>query len=141
LKYCLSPYVGNNKFLLIDSWEGQIDITLYDDIFENKEGRASCFTKIIPPKCTPLCPCDIYFYRQIKNFIKQLQNSSTLLQQKQEICTREDAIKIHSLLLHQLSASMFKPMLQYVSKLLERPIFLNMNEICFPITVVKKLRL
>jgi len=137
--------VENNKFLLlIDSWGGQTDLTLYDDIFEDEEGRASCFTKIIPPKCTPLCqPCDVYFYRQIKNFIKRLQNSPTLLQQEKEICTREDAIKIHSLLLHQLTAPMFKPMLQYAwyaSKLLEeRPIFLNMNDICFPITVVKKL--
>jgi len=113
LKYCLSPYMANNKFLLlINSWGGQIDITLYDDIFEDEKGRASCFTKIIPPKCTPLCqPCDVYFYRQIKNFIKRLQNSPTLLQQEQEICTREDSIKIYSLLLHQLSAPIFKPML------------------------------
>lgn len=30
LKYCLSPYVENNKFLLlIDSWGGQTDVTLY----------------------------------------------------------------------------------------------------------------
>jgi len=42
-------------------------------------------------------------------------------------------------LLHQLNAPMFKPMLQYASKLEERPIFLNMNEICYLITVVKKL--
>jgi len=86
LKYCLSPYVENNKFLLlIDSWGGQTDLTLYDDIFEDEEDRASCFTKIIPPKFTPLCqPCDVYFYRQIKNFIKRLQNFPTLLQQEKK---------------------------------------------------------
>lgn len=87
-------------------------------------------------------PCDIYFYRQVKNFIKRLQNCSALLQQQREIGTREDAIKIHSLLLHQLSAPVFKPMLLYAwyaSKLIEeRPIFLNMNELCFPAIVIKR---
>ncbi|XP_071573952.1 uncharacterized protein [Temnothorax nylanderi] len=145
LKYCLSPYVVDNKFLLlIDSWGGQTDLTLYDDIFEDETNRASCTVKVIPPKCTPLCqPCNVYFYRQVKNFIKRLQNCSFSLQQQREIGTREDAIKIHSLLLHQLSAPVFQPMLLYAwyaSKLIEeRPIFLNMNDICFPITVVKKL--
>lgn len=144
LKYCLSPYVAQNKFLLlIDSWGGQTDMTLYDDIFDDEVGRASCTVKVIPPKCTPICqPCDVYFYRQVKNFIKKLQNCPTLLQQQREIGAREDAIKIHSLLLHQLSAPVFKPMLLYAwyaSKLIEeRPIFLNMNEICFSISIIKK---
>ncbi|EFN69938.1 hypothetical protein EAG_08383, partial [Camponotus floridanus] len=63
------------------------------------------------------------------------QNCPTLLNQQREIGTREDAIKIHSLLLHQLCAPVFKSMILYAwhaSKLIEdRPIFLNLNEICF----------
>jgi len=116
LKYCLSSYVLNNKFLLlIDSWQDQIDLTLYDDIFENETGGTS-FIKVIPLKCTLICqPCDVYFYRQVNNFIKRLQNCSTLLQQQREIGTHEDAIKIHYL--HQLSVPVFKPMILYATHL------------------------
>lgn len=57
--------VKKNKFLfIIDSWEGQTNPVLYDEIFENEKGEVMCTLKIIPPKCTPLCqPCDVYFYR------------------------------------------------------------------------------
>lgn len=132
-----------NKFLLlIDSWGGQTDTTLYDEIFEDENDRASCTVKVIPPKCTPLCQlCDVYFYWQVKIFLKCLQNCFTLLREQQEISTRKDAIKIHSLLLHQLNASIFKPMILYAlfaSKLIEeRPLFLNVNEICFPTSIMQ----
>lgn len=90
LETILVPYVKNNKFLLIiDSWEGQTDCTLYNEIFENDSGEATCTLKFILPKCTynmPLCqPCDVYFYWQIKNLIKRLQNESALLKDQQEI--------------------------------------------------------
>lgn len=141
---CISPYVEKNQFLLlIDSWGGQTDITIYDEIFEDEKGTASCNIKVIPPKCTPLCqPCNVYFYRQVKNFIKRLQNATALLKEEREIDTREDAIKIHSLILHQLSAPIFKKMILYAwyaSKLLDdKPLFLNVNDVCFPLTILKK---
>lgn len=141
----LSPYVNKNKFLLIiDSCEGQTDPTLYDDIFEDETGRASCTIKVIPSKCTLICqPCDVYFYRQVKNFMKRLQNAPALLKEKRDIATLEDAIKIHSLLLHQISAPIFIPMIQYAwyaSKLIDdKPIFLNIDEICFPLLILDKL--
>lgn len=138
------PYVKNNKFLfIIDSWGGQTNPVLYDEIFQNEEEEATCMIKVIPPKCTPLCqPCDVYFYRQVKNFLKRLQNAPTLIQEKREISSREDIIKIHSLILHQLSAPVFSPMIKYAwfaSKLMvDRTIFLNVNEVCFPISLLKK---
>lgn len=144
LTHTLSPYVDKNKFLLIiDSWKCQTDITLYDDIFKDEAGRATCNIKVVPSKCTVICqPCDVYFYRQVKNFIKRLQNASVLLKQKREITTREDIIKIHSLLLHQLRAPIFTSMIQYAwyaSKLIDnRPIFLNVNEVCFPLSMLRK---
>lgn len=72
LETILVPYVKNEKFMLIiDSWESQTDCTLHDYIFENDSGEATCNLKIIPSKCTSLCqPCDVYFYRQVKNLIK-----------------------------------------------------------------------
>lgn len=144
LKYCLSPYVETNKFLLlIDSWSDQTDTTLYDDIFEDETGKASCTIKVIPSKCASLCqPCDVYLHQQIKSFIKRLQICSPLLQEHGEINTREDAIKIHSLILHQLSAPVFKPMLLYAwftSKLIEdQSVFLNVNEVCFSVSILKE---
>jgi len=137
------PYVKSNKFLLIiDSWGGQTNPILFDEIFENEKGEATCTVKIIPPKCTPLCqPCDVYFYRQVKNLLKRLQNAPTLLQEQREISSREDEIKLHSLILHQLSAPVFNYMIQYAwfaSKLTsDRAIFLNVNEICFPSSLIK----
>ena len=85
--------------------------------------------------------CDVYFYRQIKNFIKRLQNCSYLIEREREIASREDAIKIHSVLHHQLSAPIFKEMLRYAwfaSKLSDdRDIFGNVNEVCFSIENLK----
>ena len=53
-------------------WGGQTSLEMYDEIFINDDDLPTCQIKIIPPKCTPLCqPCDVYFYRQVKNFIKK----------------------------------------------------------------------
>lgn len=50
LRKCVSPYVEQKNFLLlIDSWGGQTDATLYDDIFENERGKVSCTIKVTPP--------------------------------------------------------------------------------------------
>lgn len=144
LKSFIHLYVRQEKFLLIiDSWGGQTDQTLYDNIFVDDEQACTCTVKVIPPKCTPLCqPCDVYFYRQVKIFIKKLQNAPELLKANREIASREDSITIHSLLLHQLSAPAFRPMIKYTwfaSKLIdERDIFLNVNELCFPISLLKQ---
>lgn len=74
LKETVAPYVRQEKFLLlIDSWDGQTNPALYDEIFLDNDGIGTCTIKLIPLKCAPLCqPCDVYFYRQVKNFIKRL---------------------------------------------------------------------
>ena len=121
----------NHRFL-----GGQTNPGLYDEIFTDDEGLGTCTVKFLPPKCTPVCQlCNVYFYRQIKNFIKRLQNCSYLIKREQEIASREDALKINSVLHHQLSAPIFKEMLHYAcfaSKLsADRDIFANVNEVCF----------
>jgi len=98
---------------------------------------------VIPPKCTPMCkPCDVYFYRQVKDVVKKIQNASDLLKEQWEIASREDTIKIHSLTHHQLSAPVFEKMIEYAwfaSKLTSsRPIFQNVNEVCFPLPLTKR---
>lgn len=142
-KKIIKPYVKEEKFLfLLDSWGGQTDISMYDEIFQDDEGLPTCSLKVIPPKCTPLVqPCDVYFYRQVKNFIKRLQNCTHLIEQEREITGREDCIKIHAILLHQLSSPIFENMLKYAwfaSKLTdEREVFSNVNQVCFPVEILK----
>ncbi|XP_076302087.1 uncharacterized protein LOC143220302 [Lasioglossum baleicum] len=115
LTNCLKPYVQEKKFaLLIDSWTGQTDPVMYDELFQDDEGMPTCSVKVIPPKCTPLVqPCDVYFFRQVKNLIKRLQNCSYLIQHKREINSREDCIKIQSIVHHQLSSPIFANMIHY----------------------------
>jgi hypothetical protein len=49
----------------------------------------------------------------MKNLIKKLQNASGLLKEQREITSREDAIKINSIVRHQLSAPVFENMIKY----------------------------
>ena len=138
LNNIVMPYVENKKYLLIlDSWSGQNDLGYINNVLTDDNGNNLSKIEFIPPHCTSYCqPCDVYFFRQVKNFIKKLQNSTDAIQANRELNTREDAIKIHSLIHHQLSATVFKDMLiyaWYASKLLEkRDVFCNVNEICFP---------
>jgi len=144
LKSTILPYVQNNDFLLlVDSWHGQTNIEIYDDIFTNKEGNSTCTLKIIPPKCTPLVqPCDVYFYRQVKIFIKKIQNCAYLLEHKREISSREDGVRFHSLIHHQLTSPIFQSMLQYAwfasGFINERTVFLNVNQVCFSVESLSK---
>lgn len=67
----ISLYVEKNQFLLlIDSWGGQTDTTIYDEIFEDEKGTASCNIKVIPPKCIPLSTLRCIFLSSSKKFYK-----------------------------------------------------------------------
>jgi len=140
LKTVLKPYVDNNPFLiLVDSWGGQKDIHMYNEIFVNDQNKPTFNLQIIPPKCTPICqPCDVYFYRQVKIIIKRIQNcpDAIISGEKIELNSRYDAIRIQSLTHYLLRAPAFKNMIQfawYASKLAnEREIFYNVNQLCFP---------
>lgn len=133
----IKPYVGSRNFLfLLDTWSGQSNQNLLED-FVDEQGNPSCTAKWIPPSTTRFCqPLDVYFHRQLKIFIKLLQNSTYLLQNKREINTRVDCIKIQALLHNQISAPIFKFMIQYAwyaSKMInDRDIFWNVKDVCFP---------
>ncbi|KAJ8960708.1 hypothetical protein NQ314_006019 [Rhamnusium bicolor] len=108
---CIAPYVQKTKFLLlINPVEAQTNPPLYDDMVQDE----TCTIKVIPPKCMPwIQPCDAYFYEQVKNFIKRLRNSSYLIENRREISSQEDCIKIHSIVHHQLSSPIFSKMWRY----------------------------
>jgi hypothetical protein len=88
----IKPYVKKDKFLLIlDSWGGQINPALYDKKFVDENDEPTCSLKIIPLKYTPLCqPCDVYFYRQVKNYIAKFQNCPVIIAANRELSSRED---------------------------------------------------
>ena len=139
----IKSYVTNKNFVLIlDSWSKHSKGTLYDE-FKNENGESSCTRKIITPNCTPLCqPLDVYLHRQIKYFVKKLQNCTELKQTGRQLNFREDAIKIHALIHNQLTAPIFRNMIQYswfASKLItDRDVFTNVKEVCFPIKRLQK---
>jgi hypothetical protein len=89
-----------------DGTRGQANPRLYDEVFVKNDGETKCNLKLITPKYTPLCqPCDFYFYKQIENVMKHLQNCIQFLHEGQAVSSRKHAIKLHSLLHHQLSAT------------------------------------
>lgn len=106
----IQPYVKTKPFLyIIDSWSGQTSSVLRQMKFKDEGGLPTCTLSIIPPKCTPFCqPCDVYFYRQVKNYIRHIQNAPYLLQHNKEFTSREDMIRIHSLIHYQLQGPLYE---------------------------------
>lgn len=137
------PYVQNDDFLLIaDSCRDQTDVKVYDDMFINDWGDSTFTLKVVPPSCGPLAqPFYVYFQRQVRNFVQKIRDCPYLLQNKRDISSGEDAIKIHSLLHHQLMAPIFRPM-DYVwfasGFVTERSVFLNVKQVCFFVDTLKK---
>ncbi|XP_025154118.1 uncharacterized protein LOC112588423 [Harpegnathos saltator] len=57
LKLVLKPYVGNHQFLfLVDSWGGQKNVHMYNEIFRDNNNRPTCNLQTIPP--------NLYFRRR-----------------------------------------------------------------------------
>ena len=66
---CLLPSVGDKCLLLSDKWSAQNNISLYD----KSNGQNKHITRNqIPQKTTSdLQPLDVYYNRQMKDFIKE----------------------------------------------------------------------
>jgi hypothetical protein len=77
----------------------------------------------------------------MKILIKKLKHASEFLKEQTEITSREDAIKTHSIVHHQLSAPGFENMIKYAwfaSKLTSnRSISNNVNAVCFPVILTR----
>ena len=133
--HCLLPSIGSKCLLFSDSWSAQNNTNLYDKVNCNKKN----ITRIqIPQKSTnDLQPLDVYYNRQLKNFIKRIYNRISLDEIPINMYERNNIIKLVSLTHNQLSAVVFHKMIQYswfargLSKTDPSP-FLNINEVCFP---------
>ena len=133
--HCLVPFIENKALLLSDSWSGQNNKKLYDDI----ESVGNHVKRIQIPQHTTsdIQPLDKYYNRQMKNFLKRLYNRVALDQLDISLYERNNIIKLVSLLHNQLGAPAFKNMILYSwyasGYLITDPSpFHNVNEVCFP---------
>jgi hypothetical protein len=132
---CLAPAVDKKCLLLSDSYSGQNDPKIYQNI------PSKSIQRIMIPKNTTcdIQPLDRYFNRQMKIFIKRLYHHVALEQIDINLWERNNIIKLISLVHNQLSSPTFNKMIQYswycsgYSKVNPSP-FQNVLEVCFPRT-------
>lgn len=132
--------VHEDFVLILDSYGGHTNACSYANRF-GVDGNPNCTLKIIPENCTDICqPLDTTFHRQLKYFARAISaeftlNNSSNINRVDEITTRNNVLRMQSLLHNQLSASIFEDMIKYSwfsSGLTdERPIFLTVSEVCF----------
>jgi len=108
--HVLLPSFGHHKkFLLIsDCWRGQTyGKGLYDHIL-------GCTRLEIPKKTTDqIQPLDVFFNRQMKVIPRRLYDRVLLYELDINISERNNIIRLMSLTHNQLSAEVFRPMIQY----------------------------
>lgn len=131
----IKPYFKTNFVYIADSWSGQTNLEIYENIFENK-----CTFLRIPPRCTSLIqPLDVYFFRFWKMIAKRIYNEVALHEWEIELKDRNQIIKLHSLIHNQLSAPIFRNMIIYSwfrsGYLTPHFPFKDISEICFPTTL------
>ena len=130
----LHPSVSKNCLLLFDSWSGQTDPSNYDGIFTDD---ITCERMQIPAKTTgDIQPLDRYFFRQWKYFKQKICDRIAIDRVNIDITSRNNVLKMHSLIHNQLSAAKFSPMIKYAwfstGYLLTDPgPFENVQDVCF----------
>ena len=140
-QYCseaLLPFMDDSFVLLYDSWSGQVDNSLYEEVLPED----SCLRLQIPPKTTAtIQPCDVFFFQQWKILVKHMFKRVALDCLDYDLHSRNNTIKLQSLVHNQLSSIKFSPMIKYAwykcGYLSERPeTFAGVLEVCFnyPVT-------
>ena len=126
--------VSDDCLLLLDSWSGQTDPEIYNQIFN---GNIKCEHLQIPPKTTgDIQSLDRYFFRQWKYFKQRICDRLALDEIDIDISSRNNILKMHSLIHNQLTAREFSSMTKYSwyssDYLLDDPgPFQNVQHICF----------
>lgn len=110
-KNVLCPSVSKDCLLLLDSWSGQTDPSIYEQIFDK---NITCKQMQIPPKTTgDIQPLDRYFFRQWKYLKQKIYDRVAIDEMNVEICSRNCILKIQSLIHNQLSAQRFSNLIKY----------------------------
>jgi hypothetical protein len=125
--------VSEKCILLLDSWSGQKDSSLFDSM----SGSKPCLRLQIPPKTTQyIQPLDVYGFRQWKTFVRKITDIIELDEIDIDLKNRLNIITMHSLIYDQLSSSKFNKMWRYSwyksGYTNTHPgLFQNLEEVCF----------
>jgi len=96
--------------LLLDSWTGHYPSQLEQYIPEDKEVKFM----IIPKKTISFIqPLDVFGFRIWKNFVQTFSDNVILQEKDNNLHSRNDIIKLQSLIHNQFSWSRFKNLFQY----------------------------
>lgn len=130
---CLIPSIDKRCLLLSDSYSGQNDPKIYEDI------KSKSVERIMIPKNTTcdIQPLDRYFNRQLKILIKRVYHYVALEEIDINLWERNNIIKLMSLVHNQLASPVFKKMIQYSwfssGYTNDDPSpFQNVLQVCFP---------
>jgi hypothetical protein len=129
----LGPSVNKECLLLSDSYSGQNDPKLYQDI------KSKSIQRIMIPENTTydIQSLDRYFNRQMKILIKRVHHHVLIEQIDINLWERNNIIKLISLVHNQLSSRVFKDMMQYSwfcsgYTSVNPSLFQNVLQVCFP---------
>jgi hypothetical protein len=137
VKYIRSEGDCDKFMFLVDSWRGHTDPNLYNTerFGSTTDGIPKCELKIIPEKCTALCqPLDTTFHRQLKYMAREICTYAAL-RDEMDPGTRDNIIRLQSLLHHQLAAPIFRKMIKYswysAGLSDDKPSFTTVKTVCF----------
>ena len=101
--------LNENNLLILDSWSGQTDEAMANQIITSNKRLKIC----IPPKTTPLVqPLDVYFFRQYKILARKVYERVNLDSIEVDLHERNSIIKLHSLIYNQLQSPQFENMIK-----------------------------
>ena len=107
----LSPSVSEDCLLMLDSWSGQTDPSIFDDAFVE---NITCKQMQVPSRTTDdIQPLDRYFFRHWKYFKQKIYDRVAIDQMNIDTCSRNFILKMHSLIHNQLTAKRFSSLIKY----------------------------
>lgn len=110
--HVLQPTLTSKSLLLIDAWGGQ----QADDCFESieRETGFTCTRLGIPPGATATTqPLDVFYNRQWKRVVRQFYDHVACQTLNINLYSRDNIIKMQSLVHHMFTHETFVPMGQY----------------------------
>ncbi|XP_015119541.1 uncharacterized protein LOC107042852 [Diachasma alloeum] len=110
LKEVFFPNVESKSLLLIDSWSGHCPETVQQATRRNEELLAMLIPKGTTGKVQPL---DLYGFRIWKNYVRHFSDRVTLLDYDINLHSRNNIIKLQSLVRNQLSSPRYRNLFRY----------------------------
>jgi len=115
------PEMPDNCLLLLDSYGGQNDDDMFNEVDEEVNSGKLLERLTIPPKTTPFIqPLDYGGFRNCKLFAKRISNFVIVEQIQINLKERNNIIKMWSLIFNQLNSEKFRNIFKNSWKCLEK---------------------